>query len=410
MCGIHLRSSESGERLQAAEPMSESQQQVDVLVIGAGPTGLTLALSMLSRGRSVTIVDKQQEGDNTSRAAVVYPGTLELLDPYGVAERLAVKGIRTRQFTIRDRDRVLMPVPFEKLPTSFPYALLVSQAVTEAELLTRLEEMGGRVLRLWELTALSQDDSGVTASFAGREPMRASFLVGADGVHSRVREQSRIAFQGDTQGESYSLADVRLTGGVPDNELVVYFSSAGHLVVLPLPGGIHRVVAHVANAPESPDVPFMQHLLDTRGPEGERAVVHAVVWGSRFLTRHALAERYRGGRVVLAGDAAHEHSPLGGQGMNLGVHDAVALSRALSMILEGGSADLLDAYASAQRPVAEEVISITNLLTRVATTNEHLRAVRNLAVNMVDPLIRKRVAWRLSLLGYNETRERIRAA
>jgi 2-polyprenyl-6-methoxyphenol hydroxylase-like FAD-dependent oxidoreductase len=382
----------------------------DVLVIGAGPTGLTLALSLLSRGRRVTIVDKQKQGDNTSRAAVVYPGTLELLDPYGVAERLAAQGIRTSQFTIRDRDRVLMPVPFDKLPTSFPYALLVSQAVTEAALLKRLEELGGHVLRPCELTELDQDDSGVTATVAGGEQIRAAFLVGADGVHSRVRQQSRIAYEGDPNGESYSLADVRLTGGVPENELIVYFSPAGHLVVLPLPGGIHRVVAHVVDAPEAPDVPFIQQLLDTRGPQAERAVVHEVVWSSRFLTRHALAASYRSRRVALAGDAAHEHRPLGGQGMNLGIHDAIALGRALSIILEGGSAGVLDAYAAAQRPVANEVISTTNLLTKVATANEHLRAARNLAVSMLDPLIRSRLAWRLSLLGYNETRETIHAA
>ena len=385
--------------------MSDRKQDaIDVLVIGAGPTGLTLAVSLVARGQNVTIVDKEKQGDTTSRAAVVYPGTLELLDPYGVSERLAAKGIRTSQFTIRDRDRVLMPVPFGQLPTSFPYALLVSQAVTEAELLKRFEEFGGRVLRPRELTELTQDESGVTATFSGGERMRTAFLVGADGVHSLVREQSRIAYTGGPRGESYCLADVRLTGGVPDNELVVYFSSAGHMVVLPLPGGIHRVVAHVAEAPETPGVPFIQQLLDTRGPEAERAIVHEVVWGSRFLTRHALAASFRAGRVVLAGDAAHEHSPLGGQGMNLGIHDAIALGRALSMILGGGSAALLDAYAAAQRPVAEEVISITNLLTTVATADEHLRPVRNLAVSMLDPLIRSRLAWRLSLLGYNENR------
>jgi 2-polyprenyl-6-methoxyphenol hydroxylase-like FAD-dependent oxidoreductase len=392
--------------------MSEMDHtQTDVLVIGAGPTGLTLAVSLLARGRTVTIVDKQNQGDNTSRAASVYPGTLELLDPYGVAERLTAQGIHTPKFTIRDRDTVLMRVPFDRLPTSFPYALLVSQAVTEAELLKKLEELGGSVLRPREFTRLVQDDSGVTATFAGGEQMRASFLVGADGVHSSVREQAGITFKQNPGGESYSLADVRLTGGgFPENELIVYFSGAGHMVVLPLPGGIHRVVAQVADAPETPDVPFIQQLIDARGPENEHAIVQEIIWGSRFLTRHALAESFCAGRVALAGDAAHEHSPLGGQGMNLGMHDAIALGRALSMILEGGSPSLLNAYASAERPVAETVIETTDLLTTVAATSERLRAVRNLAVSILDPLIRSRLAWRLSLLGYNETRESIRTA
>ena len=157
-----------------------------MLVIGAGPTGLTLAISLLSRGRTVTIVDKQKQGDDTSRAAVVYPGALALLDPYGVAERLSAKGIRTSQFTIRDRDRVLMPVPFEKLPTSFPYALLVSQAVTEAELLKRLDELGGRIQRPCEFTALRQDEPGVAVTLADGRRIRAAFVAGAD--TNRVRK------------------------------------------------------------------------------------------------------------------------------------------------------------------------------------------------------------------------------
>lgn len=388
----------------------ETAATSDVLIVGAGPTGLTLAVSLLARGRKVAILDKKKEGGNTSRAAVVYPGTLELLDPFGVAERLAGKGIRSSQFTIRDRDRILMSVPFEKLPTSFPYALLVPQDVTEKELERRLGELGGRVLRPCEVTEISQDSSGVTVTLAGGELMRARFLVGADGVHSAVREKLGIAFGGDSSGESYSLADVRLTGGVPDNELVVYFSPAGHLVVLPLPGGIHRVVAHVRDAPEQPDAAFIKNLLDTRGPESGNVEVDAVTWGSRFLTRHALAGQYRLGRVVLAGDAAHEHSPLGGQGMNLGIHDAIVLGRTLSMILEGESPELLDKYNAAQRPVAEQVISITNTLTRIATAGQHLREVRNLVVGLLDPVIRGRLAWRLSLLGYNEKRESIRAA
>jgi 2-polyprenyl-6-methoxyphenol hydroxylase-like FAD-dependent oxidoreductase len=119
----------------------------DVLVVGAGPVGLTLAVSLVARGRKVTVIDNQDEGQNTSRASVVYSRTLELLEPYGVTQRLASQGIHARRFTIRDRDRVLMDVPFDWLPTAYPYTLLVSQAVTESVLLERLGQLGGRVLR-----------------------------------------------------------------------------------------------------------------------------------------------------------------------------------------------------------------------------------------------------------------------
>jgi 2-polyprenyl-6-methoxyphenol hydroxylase-like FAD-dependent oxidoreductase len=373
---------------------------MDVLIVGAGPTGLTVAISLLSQGRDVTIVDKLEEGANTSRAAVVYPGTLEGLNAHGVAEPLVAKGIRARRFTIRDRDKVLTPVPFDTLPTAFPFTLLVSQSVTEALLLERFKQLGGKVLRPLAVTGVQQDNSAVTVTLENGEQMRASLLVGADGVHSVVREQAQITSSRDNSGASYSLADVHLTGGVPDDELVVYFSSAGHLVVLPLPGGIHRVVAHVAEAPEKPDVPFLQHLIDTRGPQRERAVIHDVVWGSRFLTRHSLVDRYRSGRIVLAGDAAHEHSPLGGQGMNLGINDAISLGYLLSEVRDGASVELLDRYEAMQRPIAKRVISVTSLLTRTATIPEPLSLIRNLLVQALSPVIRRRLAWRLSQLGY----------
>lgn len=371
-----------------------------VLIVGAGPTGLTVAISLLSQGRDVTVVDKLEEGTNTSRAAVVYPGTLEGLDTYGVAEPLVAKGIRAPRFTIRDRDRVLTPVPFDTLPTAFPFTLLVSQAVTEALLLQRFRQLGGKVLRPQTVTGLQQDNSGVTVSFANGERIRSSIVVGADGVHSVVREQAQISSGRNDSGASYSLADVHLSGGVPDDELVVYFSSAGHLVVLPLPGGIHRLVAHVTEAPEKPDVAFLQRLIDTRGPQRERAVIHDVVWGSRFLTRHSLVDRYRSGRIVLAGDAAHEHSPLGGQGMNLGINDAIALGQTLSKMRDGMSLDLLDSYDAIQRPIAKRVISITSWLTKIATIPEPISLIRNLLVGALSPMIRQRLAWRLSQLGY----------
>jgi 2-polyprenyl-6-methoxyphenol hydroxylase-like FAD-dependent oxidoreductase len=374
--------------------------QVDVLVVGAGPTGLTIGISLLARGRDVVLVDEVEEGDNTSRAAVVYPATLEELDPYGVAERLVVKGIRAPRFTIRDRDRILMPVPFENLPTAFPFTLLISQGVTEAVLLERLKQMGGKVLRPRKVVGVEQDESGVTVNFEDGQKMRAKFVVGADGVHSTVREQAQIRSKRSDKAASYSLADVHLKGGVPNDELVVYFSSAGHLVVLPLPGGIHRMVAHVDEAPEQPDVAFLQKIMDARGPKSERAVIHDVLWGSRFLTYHAIVDHYRKGRIVLAGDAAHEHSPLGGQGMNLGINDAVALGRALSEVLEGASLSVLDNYAETQRPTAEEVISITDLLTKTATLPEPLVLLRNIVVGALNPLIRKGLARRLSLLNY----------
>ncbi|WP_326826712.1 FAD-dependent oxidoreductase [Streptosporangium sp. NBC_01756] len=373
----------------------------DVLVIGAGPTGLTVALSLAGQGFDVTVADNQAAGDNTSRAAVVHARTLEVLEPLGVSERLAAQGIHASQFTIKDRDRTLVPVRFDRLPTRYPYTLMISQAVTERILLERLVELGGRVARPYTLESLTQDGEGVSAVFAEGGTVRAKYVVGADGMHSTVREQAAVAFTGGQYAESFSLADVRLTGGVPDDEVILFFSPTGLVVVAPLPDGTHRIVATVDEAPAEPDAAFVQALLDGRGPQRDRAVVREVVWGSRFRVHHRVADAYRVGRVVLAGDAAHVHSPAGGQGMNTGIQDATALGEALLAALKGDQA-ALDVYATTRRPVAERVISLAGRLTRLATVNRRLRPIRNLALRILarNPGFRNGLAMRLSGLVY----------
>ncbi len=376
--------------------------KTDVLVVGAGPTGLTVALGLVARGHDVTIIDEQSEGQNTSRASVVYPRTLEVLEPYEVATRLSAQGLHAARFTIRDRDRVLMTVPFHQLPTAYPYTLLVSQAVTEAVLVQRLNEMGARVQRPYKLTGLQQDERGVTATFAGGERMRAKYLVGADGTHSTVRAQTHIGFKTSGSGKSYSLADVHLTGGIPGDGVTVYFSPDGQLVSVPFPDGSFKIVAEVAQAPHQPEADFIQELLDRRGPRTERAVVRDVIWGSRFLVRHGVADHFSVRRVVIAGDAAHDNSPLGGQGMNTGIGDAVALAATLNAALEHDSPATLEAYNATRRPVAKHVVAITNLLTYVATMNKNLRPVRNLILGSLDPILSRNLAWQLSGLIYRQ--------
>jgi 2-polyprenyl-6-methoxyphenol hydroxylase-like FAD-dependent oxidoreductase len=373
----------------------------DVLVIGAGPTGLTVAVSLAGQGLDVTVADAQTAGANTSRAAVVHARTLEVLEDLGVSERLTALGVHAPRFTVKDRDRTLVPVGFGELPTRYPYTLLVSQAVTERVLLERLVELGGRVARPYTLESLTQDGEGVTALFSDGSAVTAKYLVGADGMHSTVREQAGIGFEGGEFGESFSLADVRLTGDVPEDGVILYFSPAGLLVVAPLPDGTHRIVSIVDEAPSQPDAAFVQRLLDSRGPEKERAVVREVVWGSRFRVHHRVADTFRAGRVLLAGDAAHVHSPAGGQGMNTGIQDAIALAKALSIALKGDE-EALDAYAAIRRPIALQVVAFAGRLSRLANLNRHVRPIRNLVLRTLalTPIFRRFLAWRLSGLVY----------
>ncbi|POM27771.1 Pentachlorophenol 4-monooxygenase [Actinomadura rubteroloni] len=378
-------------------------EQTGILIVGAGPTGLTAAVALTLAGHDVTVVDAAAEGANTSRAAVVHARSLEVLQPLGVTGELVARGIEAGRFTVRDRDRVLVPVPFDGLPTAHPYTLMLSQAETEAVLLRRFTDLGGRVLRPVRLTALTEDAAGITAEFESREPIRAQYVVGADGMHSTVREQAGIGFGGGDYAESFVLADVRLRGGaLPADEVVLYFATAGMVVVAPLPGGTHRVVATVDAAPEHPDAAFVQALLDERGPRRVRAVVEDVVWSSRFRVHHRVADRYRSGRILLAGDAAHVHSPAGGQGMNTGIQDAVALADALHTALTSGDDAPLDAYAAARRPVAEQVVGLADRLTRLATVGPRVRPVRNLLLRAAGhvPAVRRGLALRLSGLVY----------
>jgi len=374
----------------------------DVLVIGAGPSGLTLAASLVKQGVATTVVDRQAAGANTSRAAVVNARTLEVLDDLDVARRLVKEGIHAPRFTIRDGRRNLIPVDFSVLPTDYPYSLMVPQATTERLLLERLTELGGTVLRPKTLASLIQDADGVTATFDDGELIRARYVVGADGMHSIVREQAGIGFEGGAYQESFTLADVRLRGEAPPDEVILFWAKAGLTVVAPLPGDIYRIVAPVADAPEEPSAAFVQQLLDERGLGAGRMVVTDVVWGSRFRIHHRVADTYRAGRLLLAGDAAHVHSPAGGQGMNLGIQDGVALAGALAAVLAGASDSVLDEYNATRRPIAHQVVEMTDRLTRLATLPRAARPIRNTAIGLIGrvPSVQRALAMRLSGLVY----------
>ncbi len=374
----------------------------DVLIVGAGPSGLTLAASLVSRGIATTVVDAQAAGANTSRAAVVNARTLEVLEGLDVARRLVKEGIQAPRFTIRDGNRTLIPVDFSALPTAYPYSLMVPQSTTERLLLDRLVELGGSVVRPKTLTTITQDPEGVTAVFDDGDVIRARYAVGADGIRSTVREHAGIGFQGGEYDESFTLADVRLAGDAPADEVILFWAKAGLTVVAPLPGGIHRIVAPVTDAPEEPTAAFVQQLLDERGLGAGRMVVTDVVWGSRFRIHHRVADTYRSGRLLLAGDAAHVHSPAGGQGMNLGIQDAVALADALVTVLAGASDTALDDYSAARRPIALDVVKMTDRLTRLATLPRSVRPIRNTAIGLAGriPSARRALARRLSGLVY----------
>jgi 2-polyprenyl-6-methoxyphenol hydroxylase-like FAD-dependent oxidoreductase len=372
----------------------ELPAETEVVIVGAGPTGLALAVTLATTGVDFVIVDRLAEGANTSRAAVVHARTLEVLGELGAAAALIARGLRVDRFAISDGSRRLLTIPFDGLPTPYPYTLMVPQCETESVLLARLRALGHDVHRPFEVAAVAQDDAGVTLTMSTGQIMRAGYAVGADGMHSAVRRESGIGFTGSAYPESFVLADVTMDWTPGRDEVSLTLGTAGLTVVAPLPGGHYRIVATVDDPPETPDLEFVRRLLDERAPG--QATVHGLAWSSRFRVHHRIADHYRAGRLLLAGDAAHVHSPAGGQGMNTGIQDGYALGSAFAT-------GRLDDYEGRRRPVAQRVVAFTDRMTRVATTRSGVvRGARNIALPLLGhlPPVRTRFATEIAELNY----------
>jgi 2-polyprenyl-6-methoxyphenol hydroxylase-like FAD-dependent oxidoreductase len=374
----------------------------DVLIVGAGPTGLALAVRLQMAGVDHMLLDALPQGSNTSRAAVVHAHTLEMLERIEVVDQLKAEGLPLSKFTVRDRDSALLDLDFSRLPSAYPYTLMIPQNRTEAILAARLLELGGSIGREHRALSLSQDDDGVTVrvqSPEGERLLRSRYVVGADGMHSIVRQSTPIEFEGATYGESFVLADVGMNWPLGRKEVSLLFSPDGLVVVAPLPDGATRIVATVENAPEHPSIEFIQQLLDARGPTLGSAKVHTLSWSTRFRVHHRLASGYRHDRVLVMGDAAHVHSPAGGQGMNTGLVDAMVLGEALTEAVRSGQDAALDLYAEVRRPAAKEVLAIASRLTRLAVVRSRmLRRLRNVMLRILNgiPPFKRRLSLDLS--------------
>jgi 2-polyprenyl-6-methoxyphenol hydroxylase-like FAD-dependent oxidoreductase len=387
-------------------PQSTPVFDADVLIAGAGPTGLTLALALRRAGLSAIVIDQLESGQNTSRAAVIHAHTLEVLDDLGVSPRLVNAGLKLDRFSLLDRDRQIVGLRFDELPSAYPHLLMLTQDVTERILRECLAENGMGVRWGTRLESVTQDAAGVVAKVrtkGGVESIRARYAVGADGMHSLVRAAAGIGFKGESYEDSFVLADVDMDWGHGSNEVKLFFSPAGLLVVAPLPDGRFRLVAPTDNAPERPDVADMQAILDARGPTVAGARVTQVHWSSRFRLHHRVADRYREGRYLLVGDAAHAHSPAGGQGMNTGLVDACVLAKVLAKVLQGRADEsYLDEYQRLRRPAAEQVLALASRLTNMATIQGATRRrVRNALLRTVGrlPQFRRKLQMQLSGLA-----------
>lgn len=385
--------------------LSLNNADADILISGAGPSGLALAAELMRYGNSPLIIDRQPTGANTSRACVVHARTMEVLEPLGVTRDLLAQGGKVPIFRIRDRDRALITIDFSEIPSPYPFTLMIPQDKVEQCLLSHLEELGGSVVRPCELVRCKASETHIEAEVqteGATRTIKAHWLVACDGMHSTVREQSGIAFTGAAYEQSFVLADARMDWPLSREEVTLFYAPTGLMVVAPLPSDRFRIVATMDDAPESPSADFMQSVLDMRGPSKDPGRIRDVVWSSRFHIHHRVAQSPRKGRILLCGDAAHVHSPAGGQGMNTGIQDSVSLAQALTNTLDDGNDARLDAWATDRHRIARDVVAMTDRMTRLATMKSATgQTLRNIAVAFAGhlPPVRSALAKNLAELG-----------
>ncbi|MEV4559487.1 FAD-dependent monooxygenase [Kitasatospora sp. NPDC049285] len=343
--------------------MSEMEFDCDVLVVGAGPTGLLLAGDLAAAGLRVVLLEKRAEESNLTRAFAVHARTLEQLDARGLADELIATGQVMPSLRVFGRLRV----DLAGLPSRFPFVLVTPQSQTERVLRERALKAGVELRRGAEVTGLRQDAGGVTLT-AGEQSLRARYAVGADGVRSTVRDLLGIPFPGESVVRSVMLADVRLERE-PEEPLTAGAGEAGFAFLAPFGDGWFRVIGWDRNRQVADSEPVvLAELADlVREVMGEDYGLHDARWTSRFHSDERQAPTYRSGRVFLAGDAAHCHSPAGGQGMNTGLQDAANLGWKLAAVLRGWSPDaLLDTYQTERHPVGRAVLRSSGALVRLA--------------------------------------------
>jgi 4,5-epoxidase len=369
----------------------------DVLIVGAGPTGLALACGLLGRGVTVRLVDKASEPARTSRALGLQPRGIEVVHRLGALDGLPERALEVERIVVHINGKRVASVRFGQRTKLVPRpGLVISQAEVEAGLRRRAEDLGCHVEWGRELVAASKDEYGVSATLADGETVRAAWLVGCDGAHSRVRELAGVGFPGVPLPERFLMADVHAT--LPLSRYAVYAWLAGHNVfgVFPLPGrDLWRLIAPAIGdaADEQSVLTQIGRLLEERTGYSV-SVIHDPEWITSFRLHRRLADTYRDRRILLAGDAAHVHSPFGGQGMNTGIGDAENLAWKLALVInETAEQVLLDSYEAERRPVAASVLKSTSAIGNLILGNHFLAQL--LRDRVIIPLMNRSLPQRL---------------
>jgi 2-polyprenyl-6-methoxyphenol hydroxylase-like FAD-dependent oxidoreductase len=346
-----------------------------VVVVGAGPCGLVAACELLRSGVDVRVLEAAEAAGTGSRAIILWPPTLEVLDELGVLDEARSRGVTAKGLAYHMGDGKTMRIELGAVNEP----LLLPQEETGRLLLTALERLGGQVEYGVRVTGVEDGGDHVTVRAQGpdgtEETIEAGWVIGADGVGSTVRQRLGVEFAGDRVPTTFLLAEGEVDGDFPREEVHYHLGTAGVMLLSPLPGGKVRV-----SGPVAPDMPMtpeaVQALLEERGPGGLTYRAPSMI--GTFTSQERIAATLRSGRVFLVGDAAHVHSAVGGQGLNLGVQDSRNLGWKLAGVVRGTlDPAVLDSYGTERRAVAEQVVQATGKMIRQAVVGPVAARVRN---------------------------------
>jgi 2-polyprenyl-6-methoxyphenol hydroxylase-like FAD-dependent oxidoreductase len=380
--------------------MSTVRQSSDVLIVGAGPTGLTLAHELLRRGVQIRLIDKAPTASQNTKALGVWPRTLELFarTGAGIVDEMLELGVKTPNFHVWSSGKLLVYLDFaHRLAGSYSFALMIPQAETEALLTRHVLSLGGTIERGTELLSLTQREEGVEVRLrhadGQEEQSKADWLIGCDGAHSMVRHLVGVPFIGKTFEQSFVAGNVRMQWEFPPDEAHAFLHRGNTIAFFPMPDPFRYRLVVTYQPGEAPQgevtLEEIQRDVDAFGcPAGARASEPA--WLDRFLVDQRRVEQYVSGRVILAGDAAHLHTFVGAQGMNAGIQDAFNLAWKLALVVKGqAGAQLVESYGQEREQVSKGLLAATGWAARLATLHQPvLTGVRNFLAPRITALPR----------------------